>query len=302
MNKRIYLFLAIIIFSVSNITFSKSDNDWSLIWSDEFNGESLDNTKWDYWGEGDTPWNKGNFIGDNNELVDQYGFGAKQYYLNENVTFKEGSLIITAKKEEDKYVDIDGNQRKILFSSGAIHSSNKFSVKYGKVEIRATMPKGVGTWPAFWMYPQSYTQKTRALNGKYSSGEIDITEVYGDNFRKVTGTAHALKADNTYKSFLGSNLKIRKSENLEDYNTYAIEWNEKEIIWLFNGRKYKKVKTKDILKYAKNPFDQPYYIMINLALQEKTGNAPATLKDFPTEMKIDYVRVYQKMNPLRYVD
>ena len=50
MNKRIYLFLAIIIFSVSNITFSKSDNDWSLIWSDEFNGESLDNTKWDYWG------------------------------------------------------------------------------------------------------------------------------------------------------------------------------------------------------------------------------------------------------------
>ena len=214
------------------------------------------------------------------------------------MTFANGNAVITAKQEDNKFVTVDGVQRKILFSSGAFHTKDTYTVKYGKIEVRATMPKGIGTWPAIWMWPENYSIK----DNKPASGEIDITEVYGDNFRKVTGTAHALKADNTYKSFLGSNLKIRKSENLEDYNTYAIEWNEKEIVWLFNGRKYKKVKTKNILKYAKNPFDQPYYIMINLALQEKTGNDPATLKDFPTEMKIDYVRVYQKMNPLRYVD
>ena len=214
------------------------------------------------------------------------------------MTFTNGNAVITAKQEDNKFVSVDGVQRKILFSSGAFHTKDTYTVKYGKIEVRATMPKGIGTWPAIWMWPENYSIK----DNKPASGEIDITEVYGDNFRKVTGTAHALKADNTYKSFLGSNLKIRKSENLEDYNTYAIEWNEKEIIWLFNGRKYKKVKTKNILKYAKNPFDQPYYIMINLALQEKTGNDPATLKDFPTEMKIDYVRVYQKINPLKYFD
>ena len=298
--KQIFI-LTIIMLSFTSLTFSKDDRAWELVWSDEFDTQILDTTKWSYW-ENDNPWKQGNFVDETGKLVDQYGFNAKQYYLNDNVTFVNRNAVITAKQEDNKFVSVDGVQRKILFSSGAFHTKDTYTVKYGKIEVRTTMPKGVGTWPAFWMYPQSYTQKTRALNGKYSSGEIDITEVYGDNFRQVTGTAHALKADNTYKSFFGSNLKIRKSENLEDYNTYTIEWNEKEIVWLFNGRKYKKVKTKNILKYAKNPFDQPYYIMINLALQEKTGNDPATLKDFPTEMKIDYVRVYQKMEIWRYVD
>ena len=294
--KQIFI-LTIIMLSFTSLTFSKDDRTWELVWSDEFDTQILDTTKWSYW-ENDNPWKQGNFVDETGKLVDQYGFNAKQYYLNDNVTFANGNAVITAKQEDNKFVTVDGVQRKILFSSGAFHTKDTYTVKYGKIEVRATMPKGIGTWPAIWMWPENYSIK----DNKQASGEIDITEVYGDNFRKVTGTAHALKADNTYKSFLGSNLKIRKSENLEDYNTYAIEWNEKEIVWLFNGRKYKKVKTKNILKYAKNPFDQPYYIMINLALQEKTGNDPATLKDFPTEMKIDYVRVYQKINPLKYFD
>ena len=294
--KQIFI-LTIIMLNFTSLIFSKDDETWELVWSDEFDTQTLDTTKWSYW-ENDNPWKQGNFVDETGKLVDQYGFNAKQYYLNDNVTFVNGNAVITAKQEDNKFVTVDGVQRKILFSSGAFHTKDTYTIKYGKIEVRATMPKGIGTWPAIWMWPENYSFK----DNKPASGEIDITEVYGDNFRKVTGTAHALKADNKYKSFLGSNLKIRKSENLEDYNTYAIEWNEKEIIWLFNGRKYKKVKTKNILKYAKNPFDQPYYIMINLALQEKTGNDPATLKDFPTEMKIDYVRVYQKINPLKYFD
>ena len=294
--KQIFI-LTIIMLSFTILTFSKDDRTWELVWSDEFDTQILDTTKWSYW-ENDNPWKQGNFVDETGKLVDQYGFNAKQYYLNDNVTFANGNAVITAKQEDNKFVTVDGVQRKILFSSGAFHTKDTYTVKYGKIEVRTTMPKGIGTWPAIWMWPENYSIK----DNKPASGEIDITEVYGDNFRKVTGTAHALKADNTYKSFLGSNLKIRKSENLEDYNTYAIEWNEKEIIWLFNGRKYKSIKTKDVLKYAKNPFDQPYYIMINLALQNKTGNDPATLKDFPTEMKIDYVRVYQKINPLKYFD
>ena len=294
--KQIFI-LTIIMLNFTSLIFSKDDETWELVWSDEFDSQTLDAIKWSYW-ENDNPWKQGNFVDETGKLIDQYGFNAKQYYLNENVTFTNGNAVITAKQEDNKFVSVDGVQRKILFSSGAFHTKDTYTVKYGKIEVRATMPKGIGTWPAIWMWPENYSIK----DNKPASGEIDITEVYGDNFRKVTGTAHALKADNTYKSFFGSNLKIRKDENLEGYNTYAIEWSEKEIVWLFNGRKYKKVKTKNILKYAKNPFDQPYYIMINLALQEKTGNDPATLKDFPTEMKIDYVRVYQKINPLKYFD
>ena len=188
--------------------------------------------------------------------------------MNDNITFKDGNMIITAKQENNKYVKVDGKDVKIFFSSGAIHTRDTYNVKYGKIEVRAVMPKGVWTWPAIWIWPENYSIK----DNKPALGEIDITEVYGDDFRKVTGTAHALKADNTYKSFLGNNLKIRKNENLEDFNTYSIEWNEKEIIWLFNDRIYKKVKIKDVLKYTNNPFDRPYYLMINVALQNKTGD------------------------------
>ena len=236
--KQIFI-LTIIMLNFTSLIFSKDDETWELVWSDEFDSQTLDAIKWSYW-ENDNPWKQGNFVDETGKLIDQYGFNAKQYYLNDNVTFVNGNAVITAKQEDNKFVTVDGVQRKILFSSGAFHTKDTYTIKYGKIEVRATMPKGIGTWPAIWMWPENYSIK----DNKPASGEIDITEVYGDNFRKVTGTAHALKADNTYKSFLGSNLKIRKSENLEDYNTYAIEWNEKEIIWLFNGRKYKKVNKK----------------------------------------------------------
>ena len=286
--KQLIIFMAVTM-TVSSISFSKSDNSWELTWSDEFDNKTLDTTKWSYW-ENDNPWKQGNYVDEQGNLIDQYGFKVKHYYLNDNITFKDGNMIITAKQENNKYVKVDGKDVKILFSSGAIHTRDTYNVKYGKIEVRAAMPKGIGTWPAIWMWPENYSIK----DNKPALGEIDITEVYGDDFRKVTGTAHALKADNTYKSFLGNNLKIRKNENLEDFNTYSIEWNEKEIIWLFNDRIYKKVRIKDVLKYTNNPFDRPYYLMINVALQNKTGDDPETLKDYPTEMKVDYVRVYQK--------
>ena len=286
--KQLIILMAVTM-TVSSISFSKSDNSWELTWSDEFDNKTLDTTKWSYW-ENDNPWKQGNYVDEQGNLIDQYGFNVKHYYLNDNITFKDGNMIITAKQENNKYVKVNGKDVKILFSSGAIHTRDTYNVKYGKIEVRAAMPKGIGTWPAIWMWPENYSIK----DNKPALGEIDITEVYGDNFRKVTGTAHALKADNTYKSFLGNNLKIRKNENLEDFNTYSIEWNEKEIIWLFNDRIYKKVRIKDVLKYTNNPFDRPYYLMINVALQNKTGDDPETLKDFPTEMKVDYVRVYQK--------
>ena len=294
MNKNIKKILFFFVFAVF---IQAAEEQWEIVWQDEFDGTTLDMSKWSYWKNGH-PFDIKYYSNADGDLVDSGGNKQKFYYLDENIKVENGDLVLTAKKEENKYVNVENGTAKIDYSGSALSTDKKYSVKYGKIEMRAKMPKGVGTFPAFWMWPAEYPKKI----GERAEGEIDIAEAYGDSFNQVFGTLHILKKDNTYKSFLGSNLKIRKSENLEDYNTYAIEWNEKEIIWLFNGRKYKKVKTKNILKYAKNPFDQPYYIMINLALQEKTGNDPATLKDFPTEMKIDYVRVYQKINPLKYFD
>ena len=265
----------------------KKESEWKLVWSDEFNTNQLDRTKWNYW-ENNNPWNSGNYLDENGNLVDQYGFKAKQYYLRDNVKVENGNLVITVKKEENKFVKIDGKDRKILYSSGAIHTKGLFTIKEGRIEMRAAMPEGVGVWPAFWTWPENFSPES----GKLANGEIDIFEIYGDNLRRVTGTAHALKSDNTYQSFTGSNLRIRKSEDLTKFNDYAVEWNEKEIKWFFNNRMYKKVTFKKIEKYTDNPFVEPHFLMINVALQEKTGE-DRNIK-FPTEMKVDYVRVYKK--------
>ena len=267
--------------------FRKKKVEWELVWRDEIDENKMDTSKWSYWENGN-PWNSGNYMDENGELVDQYGFKAKQYYLRDNVKFENGYLVITVKKEDNKMVKIDGKDRKILYSSGAIHTKDKFSVHEGKIEMRATMPEGIGTWPAFWTWPEDYSQASNIP----AKEEIDVFEIYGDNLQRVTGTAHALKADNTYASFIGNDLKIKKNEDLTRFNTYAVEWDEKEIKWLFNGRVYKRLSMKKVGKSSENTFKLPHFLMINVALQNKTGE-DGDVK-FPTEMKVDYVRVYKK--------
>lgn len=268
---------------------SDKNEEWKLVWSDEFNGDKLDLSKWSYW-ENDYPSKNGNFVDENGNLVDQYGFKAKQYYLRDNVKVKDGNLVIEVKKENNKTVKIDGVDRKILYSSGAVHTKDKYDVKYGKIEMRAAMPKGIGVWPAFWTWPSDYA--IRKIGDPAALEEIDIVEVYGDNMKKVTGTIHALKADSQYASFLGNNLKIKKNEDLFNFNTYAIEWDEKEIKWFFNGRNYKTVTMKEVGKQTENTFKLPHYLIINVALKNITGSDGDV--DFPTEMKVDYVRIYKK--------
>ena len=94
---------------------------WKLVWDDEFNGDYLDSTKWAYWENGN-PWTAGNYIDENGKLVNQYGFDAKHYYLRDNVKVENGNMVITLKKENDKKVNVDGIERKILYSSGRIFS------------------------------------------------------------------------------------------------------------------------------------------------------------------------------------
>ena len=267
--------------------FKKKKVEWELVWRDEFDENKMDTSKWSYWENGN-PWNSGNYLDENGNLVDQYGFKAKQYYLRDNVRLENGYLVITVKKEDDKTVKIDGKDRKILYSSGAIHTKDKFTIHEGKIEMRATMPEGVGTWPAFWTWPADYSQASNIP----AKEEIDIFEIYGDNLQRVTGTAHALKSDNTYASFIGSDLRIKRNEDLTRFNTYAVEWDDKEIKWLFNGRVYKRLSMKKVGRSSENIFKLPHFLMINVALENKTGE-DGNIK-FPTEMKVDYVRVYKK--------
>ena len=125
---------------------NRNKKEWRLVWSDEFDENQLDTSKWAYWENGN-PSSQGNYLDENGNLVNDYGFNAKQYYLRDNVEVQNGNLVITIKKEENKMVLKNGKERKILYSSGAIHTRNIYNVKYGKIEMRASMPQGAGTWP-----------------------------------------------------------------------------------------------------------------------------------------------------------
>ena len=299
MNKNIKKILFFFVFAVF---IQAAEEQWEIVWQDEFDGTTLDMSKWSYWKNGH-PFDIKYYSNADGDLVDSGGNKQKFYYLDENIKVENGDLVLTAKKEENKYVNVENGTAKIDYSGSALSTDKKYSVKYGKIEMRAKMPKGVGTFPAFWMWPAEYPKKI----GERAEGEIDIAEAYGDSFNQVFGTLHILKKDNTYKSIFHSNKKIKNPSELTDnYNIYSVEWNEKEIKWLYNNKVFKKVtmnKVKRITdRLEDNPFNKPYFIILDVALQEKTGNDPATLKDFPTEMKIDYVRVYQKINPLKYFD
>ncbi|HHU37609.1 MAG TPA: glycoside hydrolase family 16 protein [Treponema sp.] len=134
---------------------------YTLVWADEFNGSSLDTSKWNYdIGNGDWGW----------------GNGEAQYYRAENVKVSDGILKITAKKE---------NYAGFAYTSGRINTKNKFAPKYGKIEVRAMTPVGSGTWPAFWMLGSNMDSV-----GWPKCGEVDIMEIFGANSATNLGTVH----------------------------------------------------------------------------------------------------------------
>src|SRR3954464_10612678 len=134
-----------------------------LVWSDEFDGKSLDESKWE-------------------AIVNGRGGGNKelQYYRKENARVENGMLIIEARKE--KFTGPDGARD---YTSARLRTKGKGDWKYGRIEVRAKLPKGQGIWPAIWMMP------TDNRYGNWpNSGEIDIMELLGHEPQRVHGTLH----------------------------------------------------------------------------------------------------------------
>ncbi|WP_379128490.1 carbohydrate binding domain-containing protein [Paenibacillus sp. sgz500958] len=251
-------------------------SDWTLKWSDEFNGQSLDPAKWDFdlgIGSGGDGWG-------NNEL---------EYYTNrpENVKLENGNLVITGRKEAEKYMGSD-------YTSSRLVTRGKYAQKYGKIEVRASLPSGKGIWPAIWMLPENYEYGTWA-----SSGEIDIMEAWGSKPDRVAGTLHygSVWPDNvnTGKQYLFEN-----GSTIEDYHTYAIEWEPGEIRWYVDGKLYSTQNdwySVSLNQPADNaypaPFDKEFHLLLNLAIGGNFDGNPDASTVFPKTMKVDYVRMYE---------
>ncbi len=238
---------------------------WKLVWSDEFNYAGLpDETKWGY-DVGGQGWG-------NNEL---------QYYTKadtNNVIVKNGVLSIIARKQ--KYENRE-------YTSARMVTRGKADWSNGRVEFRAKLPKGRGTWPAGWMLGSNLEKVGWPL-----CGEIDILEHVGYDPDTIVGSIHT-EAYNHVKGTQKTKRLFIKNPATE-FHTYTIEWNTEKMDFLLDEQKYLTVKNEH--KTTKEwPFNEPMYILLNLAVGGNWGGAKGVDENiFPTKMEVDYVRVFQQ--------
>jgi beta-glucanase (GH16 family) len=255
-------YLSIIIFILPfSFVYSQSKK---LVWADEFNKNGLpDSTKWGY-DHGGSGWG-------NNEL---------QFYTTkrkENASARNGQLVIEARKE-------NFDNRK--YTSARLVSKNKGDWKYGRIEVKAKLPKGRGIWPAIWMLP------TRSVHGGWpKSGEIDIMEFVGYMPDSVFGSVHTGSYNHTIGTQRTKGIVLKDLATA--FHVYAIDWTEEKISFLIDDKIYYEFRNEGSGPGAW-PFDQPFHIILNIAVGGNWGGKYGVDDAiFPQTMEIDYVRVYQ---------
>lgn len=246
-----------------------------LVWQEEFNGTGLpDPNKWSY---------EVGYVR-NNEA---------QYYTDarvENVFQKDGVLTIRTLKEKYSLEGKPNNKgrNEAEYTSAAIETLGKASWLYGRVDVRAKLPKGKGIWPAIWMMGDNITEV-----GWPSCGEIDIMEYVGHMPQRSHATIHMRKkGDEKWKNVSkGSSLVLDRPE--EQFYVYTLEWTPEQLLLIIDDQVVLEFKrAEEEPKTPSWPFDKPCYLILNTAIGGSWGGEIAE-GTCPTEFQIDYVRVYQ---------
>lgn len=247
-----------------------TNNDYQLVWSDEFDKDGLpDSTKWSYdYGNG-CP----NLCGWGNHELEFY---TKNRLKNTRV--ENGMLIIEAHKEQ-----FEDNE----YTSARIATRKKGDWLYGKFEIRAKLPTGLGTWPAIWMLSTDWE-----YGGWPESGEIDIMEHVGYAQDTVHGTIHTKAYNHGIGTHKGQPTFVENASN--EFHTYTLEWTAESIKWLIDDKQYFEI-TNEHKTFNEWPFDKRFHLILNLAVGGDWGGKHGVDESiFPQKMIVDYVKVYQK--------
>ena len=235
---------------------------YTLLWSDEFSGTTLNQADWSYEiGRGNSGWG-------NNEL---------QYYRSENTSVANGLLTIEARKESFGGAN---------YTSSRLITQGKKTFRYGKIDIRAVMPFGQGFWPALWMLGQNISTV-----GWPAAGEIDIAEMVGGSGRENTvhGTVHWDNAGSN-ASYGGSNT-LSNGTLADEFHVYTIEWDSSVIRWYINGVQFHVI---SITSAGLSEFQQQFFFIFNVAVGGNWPGSPNSSTTFPQRMLVDYVRVFEK--------
>ena len=244
---------------------------WKLVWNDEFSDTALNLEKWSH-EIGGHGWG-------NNEL---------QYYSDQDSSafIRDGKLIIRA----DFVPQGTGSPNNLrYFSSARLRTSGKGDWLYGRIEVKAKLALGQGIWPAIWMLPTDWM-----YGGWPESGEIDIMEHVGFDPGRVHGSIHTESYNHKINTQRGG------SQFLDNISTkfyvYAIEWYEDRIDFLIDDKKYFSFQNDEKNDYKSWPFNQRFHLLINIAVGGDWPGKPDETTKFPTEMEVEYVRVYSKEN------
>jgi beta-glucanase (GH16 family) len=248
---------------------TRAQDIWEIVWSDEFDGSEVDRSKWGF-------------------VTGGGGFGNQelQHYTDrtENARVADGVLHITAQCEQYDHEH---------YTSAKLTTEE--TVEWGpghRVEVRAKMPSGKGTWPAIWMLP------TDSSYGDWpKSGEIDIMEAVGCTEGKIYGTVHT----DAYNHMKSSQAYNSASLAVTDWHTYAIEWKDNGIQWFVDGELFSSFAPSSHSS-DKWPFDKEFFLILNLAVGGSWGGycvhgSPSCYSNDafaqPQVMEVDYARVYR---------
>ncbi len=236
---------------------------FNLVWNDEFQGNEINEDHWVFeigTGCPNCGWG-------NNEL---------QYYRRENAWLDDGVLVIEAR--DQKY---GGND----YTSARMKTQGNQSFRYGRIDIRALLPRGQGIWPALWMLGDNISTV-----GWPACGEIDIMELVGGNGRdgEVHGTLHW---DSNGHVFTGGSYKLQNGLFSDEYHVFSITWDSSSVKWFVNDIQYYEI---DITPGDMTEFHEKFFFIFNVAVGGNWPGSPDNTTVFPQQMRVDYIRVFQK--------
>jgi beta-glucanase (GH16 family) len=254
---------------------SAPPRDWTLTWSDEFEGPAgtlPDATKWiaETGGQG-------------------WGNQERQYYTarTENAALDgRGRLVITARAElpDSSYRCWYGLCQ---YTSARLKTQGRFEQTYGRFEARIQIPYGQGIWPAFWMLGSDIERV-----GWPRCGEIDVMENIGREPHVVHGTMHGPGYSGA--NGIGGADSLVPGSYSNDYHVFAVEWEPGQLRWLVDEKEYRRVTPVDLPAGANWVFDHPFFLLLNVAVGGAWPQDPNATTSFPQVMLIDYVRVYRR--------
>lgn len=243
---------------IPNLCLSQNDSK-KLVWEENFNGKTINEKTWNY------------ELGNGCPQLCGWGNNENQLYTKENHAVKDGILTIAAKYDGKNY------------TSTRITTKGKKEFQYGRIEARAKLPLGTGLWPAFWMLGVKISEV-----GWPKCGEIDILEYVGKEPDYIFTSLH------TQDSY-GNTITTKKTkiETIEDgFHVYSIDWTKDKIEFFVDDNSVY-VFEPEVKNKNNWPFNQPFYIIVNLAIGGNFGGPKINNSIFPQEFSIDYIKVYQ---------